>query len=1426
MQYPPEIASHSGLFFPKLALLRLVILCEALGAHFSQHTKEQGSILFQNSVISMNTRLLAQVKTTTAAAFLLGLFPTLGTAWDAQAQAVEYDIVYVRSPRAGDDQRIEFPEVKDPIRAAEGSDLVLLRPDGSETVLVPGGHGAIIDPYPSFDGEWIYYSKFYDQRPEARDRQRAGHPSRAGADIFKLHVPSGEIVQLTFQEWTPNTGIIDWSEDHLRADENGDYYLGYGVFNLGPCPLPDGRLVFTSSRNNYLPNQDFTAPNQQLFVMDDDGKNVELIGHLNLGSALHPTVLTDGRIMFSSYEAQGLRDRRIWGLWSIWPDGRQWEPLMSAFTSPSAFHFQTQLGNGDLSVVEYYNQNNNGFGTLLAFDSNPLDTLPAFGSPNASDDTNPPIQRGIWWFNDSHPSHKKPRYTRYSFSPQGLYSLTPFSHGEDNASSRDLDGGWAGKVTHPSGAPHNDVLVTWTPGPANDLNRPTNRPVYDAGIYVIAGGEPADDHRDLVLIKNDPNYNEMQPRALVTYESIYGITEPQSLPENQNDGSAHPSLAPGTPFGLVGASSFYRRDSFPSRGRSEFDGLDPFNTSQNNVSSNWSWQGADAGKYENSDIYAVRILAMEPSSHVARGPGIGNGRYRGFYNFAQERLRILGEIPLRKTDATGNTVTDPEGNPDTSFLAKIPADTPFTFQTLDRDGLVLNMSQTWHQVRPGEMRANCGGCHAHSQMPLDFSLTAAAQPEYSILDLAKTTPVLSKSETGEVITKNLGTAPLDVEYYRDIKPILQRSCIGCHSLNGPAEADLVLDDESVVDGLENTYNRLARDSRAEYGIPPVIRNQSWRQHNASRYIRKFQSRRSLLTWKLFGRRMDGWSNEDHPTESVTGDASTLPAGADPNHADIDYTGTIMPPPGSGYPPLSEDEKIMFARWIDLGAPISYQEGVRALLGWFADDLRPTLDLSLPRRGHHESPITTIRLGAFDYYSGLDQSTLSVKSNLPLNGRPANAELIDLFTETDEFVWSLELEAPIVNANSGEIRVQVRDTTGNLTEVVRHFSVDAEPLAPPAPLPPTQVQAKAIENGQVQVTWEAPHPAPEFYALYRQGEPIGETNTLRFVDEAPPIGVPLIYSVSSVSSQGEQSDATQSGEVVIPAPPSGPILNDPFSPEHISSWKIIDSGSFGGPSDWEVIDGVMVQSSNIYSFGFNLDRQGSMAIWAQTEAFSWDDYLLTAELSTFDDDGLGIQFRYQDENNFYRLDLDHLQAFSRLIRVVDGRASLLAGTFGGPPLGEIFEVAVEVIGNQISVLLDGKNAFPGPVFDDALSHGTVGLYSFANQAAQFHNLVVQAPSSKAPLLTDSVIDRTSLPSEDLTPPEARPELHFERRGERLRLRWQDPLSLWSLESTHSATNPHWTNVPTQKGPTHEERHAEVTPDRKQAFYRLARLPKAR
>ena len=940
----------------------------------------------------------------------------------------DYDIVYVRAPRYGDEGHAHWPEVKDPIRMEPGADLMLLHPDGSEEVLVKGGNGSVIDPFPSLDGEWIYYVYLHDQRKEALNSQRR-LASRAGADIYKIHLKSRKIVRLTHQEWTPNTGVADWAE---RPTDRDKVNLGYGIFNLGPCPLPGGKVVFSSSRNGYLPNKSYTFPNLQLFVMDEDGKNVELIGHLNLGSALHPTVLKDGRIMFSSYEGQGLRDQRLWSLWAIRPDGTEWQPLVSVFSGASAYHFQTQLSRGDLVVEHYYNQNNNGFGSFFSLPPKPPAGVAPFGDPNPRHESNPRFQQGIH-------ANGKPRYESIAFSPKGLDGLTRFTHGQDNASPKDEQGNYVGKVTHPSSAPNNDLLLVWSPGPANDLRRPVNKPDYDGGIYRVPGGGPVRDYRELVKLKNDPRYNEMQPKPVVSYRAIYGIDEPATLPPLANDGSEHADLPAGTPFGLVGTSSFYKRNTSPGYGAKSFDGLDPFNTSQNGASPNWRTQGADAGKYSDNDIFAVRILSMEPTSHFSYGAKMGRNS-RNFMNHAQERLRILGEIPLRKKDSDGKEILDSEGNPDTSFLARIPADVPFTFQTLDRNAMVLNMSQTWHQLRPGEKRYNCGGCHAHAQKSLDFSLTFAGREDYRPTDLSQLATLLKPGKK-ELEVEKQSSGAVDVEYYRDIKPLLQRSCIKCHAGGKNPAAELVLDDEEEVDGYENTWHRLANDSRAQYGRKPVIKNGSWRQTNASRYIRKFQSRRSLLVWQIYGKRLDGWSNQDHPTEKVPGDPSTLPEGTNPNDADVDFLGRACPPPNARVPPLSAEEKLTFVRWIDLGAPISRQQPGYRERGWFLDELRPTLSVNLPRAGSNE-PLSLIRIGMHDYYSGLDENTFEVRFDFKIDGLPAGQNAATKFKKTHPGVWEWQLSTPIQSLAEGNLSVSVKDRQGNLVRLDRRFSVAA------------------------------------------------------------------------------------------------------------------------------------------------------------------------------------------------------------------------------------------------------------------------------------------------------------------------------------------------------------------------------------------------
>ncbi len=948
---------------------------------------------------------------------------------------VDYDIVYVRQVRFGDDVNTTWPEVFHPAKLDAGADLVLLHPDGSEEILVDCMICSVTDPVISFDAQWVYYSLFHDLTQVNTQR---GNLPLLGADIFRLNLATREIQQLTHGEFTPNTGNGNWDESNPLNPSSEFNRLGYGILNLGPMPLPDNKLAFTSNRNGYVPTKGFTNPTLQLFVMDIDGENIHEIAPMTLGSALHPTILNDGRLMFSSYESQGLRDSRIWGIWTINPDGTNWAPLVSAMTSPNAYHFMTQNSSGEVVVDQYYNLNNNGFGALFALPATPPDSsIPPFGSPQSS------LNISIDYTGNFGPST-----FRDSFTPQGYHAITPMTHPSDYAAplftiGGDINGPRVGKFTHPSATTNNDLLVVYTPGPANDLNRPLQTPYYDAGIYVIENSVPVWSPNELILVKNDPNYNEAWPRAVVPWSAIHGQAEPDKKTWLANDGSIHEQLPAGTPYGLVGTSSVYKRDSFPGRGDNNFDGLDAFNTSENDKSSNWKWQGADAGKYSNSDIWAIRILAMEPITDRRYGPQNAPSNHAGdFISHANEKLRILGEIPLRKFDIQGNPILDDEGNPDTSFLAKIPADTPFTFQTLDRNGMVLNASQTWHQVRPGELRADCGGCHAHSQMPLDFSTTQAVSVDYSVVDLSTSTPLITRDELGNNGIDDVATSVVDVEFYQDIRPLLQSKCISCHNASQQA-GQLVLDDTAIItDNKPGDYVRLAADSAANYGYEPVIPNKIWRQTNASRYIRKFQSRRSLLIWKLFGQRLDGWTNADHPTEAIPGDETTLPNGASANTADLDFVASSAHPSG-GMPSLTMQEKMTFARWIDLGAPLDISQSRGTNLGWFIDNIKPTLTISQPRQNINTQVVDKIIFALADANSGIDFATLSVTADFTVNGNAANTELNTLVSQIGTGIYQISFNQPLpVDSIERHIFIEIVDNQGNVTRTnLRFYSSD-------------------------------------------------------------------------------------------------------------------------------------------------------------------------------------------------------------------------------------------------------------------------------------------------------------------------------------------------------------------------------------------------
>jgi len=315
----------------------------------------------------------------------------------------------------------------------------------------------------------------------------------------------------------------------------------------------------------------------------------------------------------------------------------------------------------------------------------------------------------------------------------------------------------------------------------------------------------------------------------------------------------------------------------------------------------------------------------------------------------------------------------------------------------------------------------------------------------------------AKDETGLRFEKGVK----NVEFYRDVKPILDRSCVPCHTRTADKPAgSLVLDDDkpmvaqvNVLTVPSGTYFRLALDSGARFGHKPLV--SGWRYTNASRYIRMFQSRRSLLVWKIYGQRLDGWTNDDFPTETLPGDPNTLQQKGKPvpntpsnrNRADLDFTGSAMPPPeavqSGKAAPLTDEDRLTIVRWIDLGCPIDMDfdqaKPQERGYGWMCDDNRPTLTLTYPRAGAN-TELTRLLVGMHDYYSGLDRESFQVVADFAIDGVAAGENLAKKFRPLTYGVWELKLASAITELRRGRLNITVKDRQGNVSRVERTISV--------------------------------------------------------------------------------------------------------------------------------------------------------------------------------------------------------------------------------------------------------------------------------------------------------------------------------------------------------------------------------------------------
>jgi hypothetical protein len=168
---------------------------------------------------------------------------------------------------------------------------------------------------------------------------------------------------------------------------------------------------------------------------------------------------------------------------------------------------------------------------------------------------------------------------------------------------------------------------------------------------------------------------------------------------------------------------------------------------------------------------------------------------------------------------------------------------------------------------------------------------------------------------------------------------------------------------------------------------------------------------------------------------------------------VDYTGSAMPPPEAiagtakgpdgqlvKVPPLSDEDKLTLARWIDLGSPIDLPDAKQPGAGWLLDEGRPTLALASPGPGASTEPLTHILLGMHDYGTGLDLASLSVTADFEIDGVPAGENLAAKLQTLPDNRWELRLQKPIVALPKGRLTVSVKDRQGNVSKIERSLSI--------------------------------------------------------------------------------------------------------------------------------------------------------------------------------------------------------------------------------------------------------------------------------------------------------------------------------------------------------------------------------------------------